>query len=196
MCFPGSFCQISTYWFNNHCLFFHSSYNGKESDTLGKLRHVRFLEMSAVATKTIEPQSLPPTERAAYFHSLRVHLQVAQWKTLCLSVLVPTDWGWKVEKGALVPITTDKEAGPQNLLNFIRCKCKLTSKNTCGTNICSCRKNGLCVLCPCVWWLQGWKLQQRWSYWLRRWCRWDRWLSRRWKHIWTSSGLLTILFRS
>ena len=105
--------------------------------------------MSAGATKTIEPQSLPPTERAAYFHSLRVHLQVAQCKTLCLSVLVPTDWGWKVEKGALVPITTDKEAGPQNLLNFIRCKCKLTSKNTCGTNICSCRKNGLFCVPAC-----------------------------------------------
>jgi len=49
----------------------------------------------------------------------------------------------------LSPIMTDLDAAPENLLQFIRCKCKLTSKNPCGTNICSCRKNGLKCVTAC-----------------------------------------------
>ena len=42
---------------------------------------------------------------------------------------------------------TDIAAAPENLRKFVRCKCKLSSRNPCGTNICSCRKNGLkCVI--------------------------------------------------
>ena len=35
---------------------------------------------------------------------------------------------------------------PDDLLQVIRCNCKLTSRNPCGSNLCSCRRNGLkCV---------------------------------------------------
>ena len=35
---------------------------------------------------------------------------------------------------------TDLAAAPESLLKFVRCQCKLLSKNPCGTNIiCSCR---------------------------------------------------------
>ena len=76
-------------------------------------------------TKAIEPQSLPPTERAAYCHSLRVHFQVMQWKELSLTCLEPTEWGWKLDH--LMPITTDQDAAPPSLLNFVRCKCSMSS---------------------------------------------------------------------
>ena len=44
---------------------------------------------------------------------------------------------------------TDLEAAPENLLKFVRCKCKLTSRNPCGTNLCSCHKNGLKCVAAC-----------------------------------------------
>ena len=59
-------------------------YSGKKTDTLGSLRYAKYVSMVATA-KNMQPQMLPPTERATYFHSLRVHLQVAQWKNLELN---------------------------------------------------------------------------------------------------------------
>ena len=42
---------------------------------------------------------------------------------------------------------TDLDAAPDSLLKFVRCKCKLSSKNPCSTNVCSWCKNGLkCVM--------------------------------------------------
>ena len=52
------------------------SYGGKRTDILVHLRHVKYKE--ATCKNDIEPESLPPAERAIYFHSLRVHLQVSQ----------------------------------------------------------------------------------------------------------------------
>ena len=117
----------------------------KESDNLGYLRQMKFTDMVTRGKKLI-PEALPPTERATYYHALRVHYQVAQWKCLSLDVLEPCDWGWFTNNGKLFPTMTDQEPAPASLLNYIRCNCKLTSKNTCGTNLCSCRRNGLkCV---------------------------------------------------
>ena len=50
-------------------------FGGKQSDSLNTLRYAKYMEMVASA-KNIDPQKLPPTARAAYYHSLRVHLQV------------------------------------------------------------------------------------------------------------------------
>ena len=50
-------------------------FGGKDGDSLNSLRYVKFLEMVS-ASKVVDPHMLPPTERAAHFHSLRVHLQV------------------------------------------------------------------------------------------------------------------------
>ena len=56
----------------------------------------------------LQPENLPPTERAAFYHSLRVHLQICQWKTLNLEVLDATKWGWIRDDKTLVPIKTDQ----------------------------------------------------------------------------------------
>ena len=48
--------------------------------------------------------------------------------------------------GMLVPVKTDQQPAPEWILKFVRCKCKTSSKNTCGSMVCTCRKNGLrCV---------------------------------------------------
>ena len=38
---------------------------------------------------------------------------------------------------------------PDDLMKVICCKCKSTSRNQCGTNLCSCRKNGLSRVSAC-----------------------------------------------
>ena len=48
-----------------------------------------------------------------------------------------------------MPVITDLIPAPENLLKFVQCKCKLTSRNPCGTNTCSCRKNGLKCVSAC-----------------------------------------------
>ena len=92
------------------------------------------------------PEKLPPTTNAAKFHSFRVHLQVIVWKSLNTDLLLATEWGWEKNGDMLVPIPTNQVVAPENILKFIRCKCKLASKNPCSSQICSCKKNGL----PCV----------------------------------------------
>ena len=128
-------------------LFVHL-YGGKQTDCLNSLRHAKFMEMASCG-KTLEPERLPPTERAAFFHSLRVHHQVISWKELSNEELDPLQWGWKLNEKMLMPIMTDLDPAPDNMLKFIRCKCKVSSRNPCGTNVCSCRKNGLKFVPAC-----------------------------------------------
>ena len=107
------------------------------------------MDMVATNTSKIDPQRLPPTARAAYFHCLRVHYQLRVWKTLDECEQNPEEWGWKNVNNLLLPVMTDKEVAPENLLGIIRCKCKLSSRNVCGTNLCSCRKSGLKCVAVC-----------------------------------------------
>lgn len=123
-------------------------YGGKETDCLNALRYAKYMEM-VTSTKKIDPHKLPPTERAAHYHSLRVHLQVVQWKELRVDSLNPTQWGWKLDNLMLQPVMTDVDPAPENLLKFVRCKCLLSTKNPCGYNTCSCRKHGLKCVTAC-----------------------------------------------
>ena len=38
--------------------------------------------MEMVSKGMLEPEKMPPTQRAAYFHGLRAHLQIVTWKLL------------------------------------------------------------------------------------------------------------------
>ena len=125
-------------------------FGGKDGDSLNSLRYVKFLEMVS-ASKVVDPHKLPPTERAAHFHSLMVHLQVMLWKMLTTEEyrFDPEKWGWRLDGAKLNPIMTNLPAAPETLLKFVHFKCKLTSRNPCGTNACSCRKNGLKCVTAC-----------------------------------------------
>ena len=72
--------------------------------------------MEAVTTcAVLEPETLRPTERAMYFHSLRVHLQVCQWKYLNLHSLKPEEWGWTFVVKVLKPIKTYMQPPPDGV---------------------------------------------------------------------------------
>ena len=74
---------------------FFLSYGGKPDDTLGELRYIKYMQIITTAS-ALQPERLPTTTNAAGYHSLRVHLQVCQWKHLDLDILDPTKWGWKI----------------------------------------------------------------------------------------------------
>ena len=117
-------------------------YNGTMTDTLDCLRHRRFCEKVASKTSHVKPQSLPPTSAAAKYHSLRVYLQVHEWKG-GTTELNPISWGWQESEEGLVPIRTSLPPAPEHLLQVIRCNCQ----TDCSTLRCSCRKHSIeCTL--------------------------------------------------
>ena len=106
--------------------------------------------MELVSTSMrLDPECLPPTERAMTFHAYRVHLQVAQWKTLDLDCLNPLKWGWYLKNRIMTPEKTDQEPATERLLQVIRCSCKTTNKNMCVRNVCSCFRSGLKCVAAC-----------------------------------------------
>ena len=107
-------------------------FGGKKNDSLNSLRYAKFMEMVTSNKSSLDPQNLPPTERPAYFHSLRGTYRSYFGKEFVNNDLNPEQWGWKLGGTMLVPAMTDLAPAPEILLNFVRRKCKLASKNPCG----------------------------------------------------------------
>ena len=105
------------------------------------------MEMVASA-KNIDPQKLPPTARAAHYHSLHVHLQVILWKELTTDSTDSLLWGWKLHSSKLQLTMTDLELHQRAYLNLFDVNPSfLSTANPSGSNTCSCRKHGLkCVI--------------------------------------------------
>ncbi len=118
------------------CIALVKLYGGKTNDDLDIHRYRMFQKKVSTAKAFINPQDLPPTKAAAKFHIYRVYFQVNTWigSSRNLSSL---DWGWKVREGVLVPIMTDIEPAPSNILKIIKCGCQ----GTCSSLRCSCKKN-------------------------------------------------------
>lgn len=79
---------------------------GKVSDSLAKLRRLKFSDMSVKSKKGIQPEMLPPTDGSAWQHSLRVFLQIILWKTLMATDIDSIKWGWQLKDGFLEPVMT------------------------------------------------------------------------------------------
>jgi hypothetical protein len=125
-------------------------YCGKLNMSLNHLRFSHHMSSLAVSTHLPCPERLPPTEAAARFHSYRVHLQVMQWKLLLTDIgLRPEDWGWKTVDGHCMPVATDLDVAPSDILSIVRCKCRVDIQNSCNSMLCSCRKHGLQCVAAC-----------------------------------------------
>ena len=112
------------------------------------IHYAKYMEHIATSKVQLQPERLSPTERAAYFHITRVHLQIVIWKYIGRVQIDPRDWGWE-EKGVFPPFMADLEPAPEELLRIVQCKCKLLSKRPCNSNVCSCWKNGLTCVTAC-----------------------------------------------
>ena len=113
-------------------------YNGKLADTLDSLQHQRFCEKVASKRSHVKPQALPPTSAAAKYHSLRVYLQVQEWKRSA-DRLHPKEWGWRECDGGFVPLQTSLPLASEHLLRVIRCNCQAD----CSTLRCSCKRHNI-----------------------------------------------------
>ena len=132
----GEICSAGVRLF---CVLF----SAEDSKDLTSLRHLKLQNMIATCSR-LEPEKLPPTNRAAHFHAIRVHLLITTWSHL-EEDLDPLEFGWQKGSSGLQSVMTDLPPAPDEVLKFVRCKCKST-KNRCRNNQCSCRKNGLkCV---------------------------------------------------
>lgn len=98
----------------------------------------------------INLSKIPCTSDALYQHALRASVQTYIWRHAALSSYEQLDFkmfGYKFEKGALLPVLMTKVAIPGDLLRPCNCS------KTCKTKQCSCKKNGKrCIpLCKCDW---------------------------------------------
>ena len=113
-------------------------YGGRPESDLNELRYTSFCRKAAKSKKTVQAESLPPTSAAAKYHSLRTYYQIHEWKGKA-QTLQPNEWGWRLDNGKLLPITTDLSPAPSHLLEVIRCNCK----TGCHTFRCCCKKNDI-----------------------------------------------------
>ena len=71
------------------------------------------------------------------------------WKSLGQCQYDPCSWGWKMKNGVLAHVITDLDSVPEELLKFVRCKCKVTSKSPCSAKLCSCQKHSFTCVAAC-----------------------------------------------
>ncbi len=109
-------------------------YKGLLGDILDFLKMQRFLNKVGSSTSHVKPEALPPSSAAAKFHSMPVKLWMGYGDHM-----KPEDRGWYEKGGKYMPVLTDKEAAPKELLEVLCCNCKMG----CSTKHCSCRRNGL-----------------------------------------------------
>lgn len=120
------------------------TFGGKSNDTLSSLRHIIFIKKVATAQAFVTSERLPPTSPATRFHSQRVYFQIMVWMGMA-NEMIPTEWGWKQETYQLIPIMTQNNAAPDELLKIIHCNCS----GGCQSCRCSCRRYGLLCTATC-----------------------------------------------
>jgi hypothetical protein len=59
------------------------------------------------------------------------------------------EWGWRNVDSRYLPITTDLDPTPPELLNIIKCCCKMEKNRSCTSVHCNCVKHGLPCLAAC-----------------------------------------------
>ena len=64
------------------------------------MRHSEYMVMVSTQTE-VELENLPQTERATYYHALRVYQQVGHLDFTCLNSL---NWGWTLRNNSVVPV--------------------------------------------------------------------------------------------
>ena len=121
-------------------------YGGKPGENLNKLRYTTYMTMVVIRSAPVRPERLPPSENAAAFHILRVHLQVMQWQTLMQVNKNTKESRWRLSDSLFVPIMSDQDVAPADLLDVIKCSRSMLSRSPCSSQLCSCVKHGLLCL--------------------------------------------------
>ena len=116
-----------------------SLYGEKPGEKLEGMCYQHYCEKLVTNSSQIQHQDLPLTSAAARHHSLRVYLQVKQWKGKNEGMSLE-DYRWKVTEGQVLPNRlTDLPAALESLLQMIRCN----YLSDCASARCTCQKHGL-----------------------------------------------------
>ena len=83
---------------------------------LQQIRKQKYDTMAASDRSKIDLALLPPSQRAAFFHGLRVHHQIFVWKDLSKVDKEPLRWGWKIKNLNYTPTMTDNVVWLQGTL--------------------------------------------------------------------------------
>ncbi|CAH2009827.1 unnamed protein product [Acanthoscelides obtectus] len=112
-------------------------YKDKEqSSSLGTFRYNLFSTNLAKAKKETPLECLPPTSPALLQHCKRVYYQIQVWLQHRLD---PCLWGWTRQGNILIPIMSEADPAPKELLQKVSCGCQ----GPCKSKRCNCRKAGL-----------------------------------------------------
>ena len=106
-------------------------------DSIDLLHHKLFLKGKK------NPEYLPPSSNALYFHIRRAHYQTLIWLTSTtptVSLPVPSEYGWQKDETSqtLQPTLMTKDAVPKQCVDIVFCHCK-----SCVTANCGCQSKGL-----------------------------------------------------
>lgn len=109
--------------------------SSKEEKSLNNYRFKMFCKGASRNKRKLS--SLPPTEDATKFHSLRAYLQIQLW----LKNHKPVEaYGWRQTSSGLQPIPMVQAAAPTTLLQLVSCKCTK-----------DCSPNSACMRLPQTW---------------------------------------------
>ena len=113
-------------------------YNVHITDSVDSARHVLF-------SKSVTPETMPPTSNALRFQLMRAHYQCMIWMQAACpmpDLPAPIDMEWKRGDAGLEPVLMSIAAIPESCLEMISCTCK----TQCKSRRCKCRKSQL----PCT----------------------------------------------
>ena len=129
--------------------------NGLSSVCTVGSQTIRCLNCDMLATGKLQQRTHPCCDQSDFHRQNEQRssitseciLQVMIWKSLNVVHMGPCEWF--VEDGLLSPVMTDMAPAPNDLLKYVRCKCKTSSTNPYNTNLCSCQKSRLKCVTAC-----------------------------------------------
>ena len=121
-------------------------YGGGKTADVSDLRYLIFCAKSG----DVGSNQLPPSKRSLRAHILRTNYQTYIWKHSLIAeqnIADPIGNGWKIDGGRLVIDWGYERAAPDEILEFMACKCK----KKCIVESCCCASNRLpCTdMCKC-----------------------------------------------
>ena len=119
-------------------------YGGAQDEDLDEYRYKCFAK--TVKHNASMLASIPPTKGAMAQHSKRVYLEIQNSLANPKNPLplTATDFGWRKTPNGLMPIPTNLDPAPQDVLRTIFCSCMKGCGKSCG-----CRKSGLVCNIAC-----------------------------------------------
>lgn len=120
-------------------------YNAPQSETdLDHYRYISFNKNVRKLNHAVLLASLPPTSKAARQHSYRVYHQIQTWKG---EAKQPDIWGWKKNRGGLIPVYTAAPPAPAKILKVIACSCKASCGKRCRCVRVGLKCSAMCSMC-------------------------------------------------